>query len=484
MAFFLYTVEQLRNFEQQVAATLPQGTLMQRAGDVAAAWIARRYPQARRILVICGPGNNGGDGYVCARSLRLIGRDVACVAMSTPATDDARAAILRWQQDGAVTLNNIPARFDDWDIVVDAMFGLGLARPLAGAYFAAAEALRACRSRIVAIDLPSGLDADSGAWVGGVSGVHADCTVSFLGAKPGLFTAAGVDACGCIVIDSLGLTLPAGAGRLLEPADFAALASPRRRNTHKGTFGNVLVIGGAAGMMGAPLLAARAALRLGAGRVYVDVIGGGVGLDPVMPELMFREASNLDGVNATVIGCGLGSEPIARARLVAALQGTGACVIDADALNLLADDSALAALARGGAPQRVLTPHPLEAARLLQSDVATVQADRIGAARALAKGFGHWVVLKGAGSVVAHDDDVWINPTGSAALATAGSGDVLAGFIGALLAQGYDSQTAILGAVWLHGRAADDFAQDVGLVASDLAPLAARALARLRASSA
>jgi ADP-dependent NAD(P)H-hydrate dehydratase / NAD(P)H-hydrate epimerase len=175
---------------------------------------------------------------------------------------------------------------------------------------------------------------------------------------------------------------------------------------------------------------------------------------------------------------------VARARLAAALQGTGACVIDADALNLLADDAALAALARGGAPARVLTPHPLEAARLLKSDVATVQADRIGAARALARGFGHWVVLKGAGSVVAHDDDFWINPTGSAALATAGSGDVLAGFIGALLAQGYDSQTAVLGAVWLHGRAADDFAQDVGLVASDLAPLAARALARLRASSA
>jgi ADP-dependent NAD(P)H-hydrate dehydratase / NAD(P)H-hydrate epimerase len=195
----------------------------------------------------------------------------------TPATDDARAAILRWQQDGAVTLDSMPAHLDDWDIVVDAMFGLGLARPLAGAYFAAAEALRACRSRVVAIDLPSGLDADSGAWVGGVSGVHADCTVSFLGAKPGLFTAAGVDACGCIVIDSLGVTLPAGAGRLIDPADFAALASPRRRNTHKGSFGNLLVIGGAAGMLGAPLLAARAGLRLGAGRVYVDVIGGGVG---------------------------------------------------------------------------------------------------------------------------------------------------------------------------------------------------------------
>jgi ADP-dependent NAD(P)H-hydrate dehydratase / NAD(P)H-hydrate epimerase len=484
MTISLYTVTHLRAIEQQAAASLPKGALMQRAGDAAAAWIARRYPLARRILVVCGPGNNGGDGYVCARSLREVGREVACVAMAAPLTEDARAAELRWRQAGAVTLDRLPTHLVDWELVVDAMFGIGLARPLAGTYLAATTAMHASGSPVVALDLPSGLDADSGAWVGGVSGVHANCTVSFIGAKPGLFTAAGVDACGCIVIDSLGVSLPEGAGRLIDHADFAALASPRRRNTHKGSFGSLLVIGGAAGMVGAPLLAARAGLRLGAGRVYVDVIDGGVSLDPVMPELMFREASTLDKVDATVIGCGLGSDSVARARLAAALQGSGACVIDADALNLVADDAALAALTHGGAPARVLTPHPLEAARLLKSDVAMVQADRIGAARALAKKFGHWVVLKGAGSVVAHDDDFWINPTGSAALATAGSGDVLAGFIGALLAQGYDLQTAVLGAVWLHGRAADDFAQDVGLVASELAPLAARALARLRASSA
>ena len=482
MTISLYTVTQLRALEKQVAASLPEGTLMQRAGDVAATWIARRYPLARRILIVCGPGNNGGDGYVCARSLREVGRDVACVAMATPVPEDARAAELRWRQTGALTMDCLPNHLDNWDVVVDAMFGIGLARPLAGAYLAAAAAMHAGGGRVVALDLPSGLDADSGAWIGGVSGVHADCTVSFLGAKPGLFTAAGVDACGLIVIDALGVTLPAGAGRLIDPSDFAALAAPRRRNSHKGSFGNLLVIGGASGMLGAPLLAARAGLRLGAGRVYVDVIGGGVSLDPVMPELMFREASTLDEVDATVIGCGLGREPMACARLAAALQRPGACVIDADALNLLANDATLSALARGATAPCVLTPHPLEAARLLGTDVATVQADRIGAAQSLAREFDHWVVLKGAGSVAAHRDAFWINPTGNSALATAGTGDALAGFIGALLAQGYDAQTSVLGAVWLHGRAADDFAQDVGLVASDLGVLAARALAKLRAT--
>ncbi len=482
MTFHLYTVAQLRTIEQQVAATLPTGSLMQRAGDVAAAWIARRYPQAKRILVVCGPGNNGGDGYVCAKSLRAIGRDVVCIAIGAPSPQDAREASMRWRQAGGVTLDSLPHRLDDWNVVVDALFGIGLARPLAGPYVAAAAAMSACHGRVVALDLPSGLDADSGAWIGGVTGVRADSTVTFLGAKPGLFTAAGVDACGGIVIDALGVTLPAGGGRLIDPADFEALVSPRQRNTHKGSFGNLLVVGGAAGMLGAPLLAARAGLRLGAGRVYVDVVGGGVGLDPAMPELMFREASTLREVDATVIGCGLGTDSAAHARLSAALQGPGACVIDADALNLLADDAALRTLARAATTVCVLTPHPLEAARLLGSNVAAVQADRIGAARALARAFGHWVVLKGAGSVVARQDAFWINPTGSAALATAGTGDVLAGFIGALLAQGYDPQTAVLGAVWLHGRAADDFAQDVGLVASDLAALGARALARLRAT--
>lgn len=484
MAIPLYTVAQLRAVEQQAALTLADGALMQRAADVAATWIAGQYPQARRILVVCGPGNNGGDGYLCAEALRLSGREVVCVAIAPPATTEARAAGARWQQAGGLTLNAHPGSFENWDVVVDAMFGIGLARPLSAPFLPVVAAIRTCRSRVVALDLPSGLDADLGAWVGGVPGVHAASTVTYLGAKPGLFTGVGVDASGRIVIDALGVVTPATAGRLIEPAEFASLTSPRLRDMHKGSNGNLLVIGGAPGMVGAPLLAARAALRLGAGRVYVDVTGGGVCLDPVMPELMFRQAATLSEGHTSVIGCGLGSDAPARDRLRSVLLGTSACVIDADALNLLAADADLRSLARSCAATCVMTPHPLEAARLLATDVAQVQADRVGAARALARTFGHWVVLKGAGSVVAHEDAFWINPTGGPALATAGTGDVLAGFIGALLAQGYEPQAAVLGGVWIHGRAADDFAQDLGLVASDLGPLAARALARLRGTAA
>lgn len=483
MTISVYTVAQLRAIEQQAAATMPAGTLMQRAGNVAATWIARRFAPARRALVVCGPGNNGGDGYVCARSLKALGREVMCVALAPPSAADVHATSLQWHQNGGDTLARMPADLDSWDVVVDAMFGIGLARPLAGAYLTASTAMRASRDRVVALDLPSGLQADTGAWVGGVAGVYAGSTVSFLGAKPALFTAAGVDACGHLLIDSLGVPLPAGTGRVIDPEQFPSLVVPRARNTHKGSFGQLLVIGGAKAMVGAPLLAARAALRLGAGRVYVDVIGGGITVDPVMPELMFRVAATLNDIDAVVIGCGMGRDAIARDHLTAAIARNCACVIDADGLNLLADNATLAAQLCSRIAPCVLTPHPLEASRLLQSDVAAVQADRIGAARALAQRFGHWVVLKGAGTVVAYRDAFWINPTGSAALATAGTGDVLAGFIGALLAQGHDAQSAVLGAVWLHGRAADDFGQDVGLVASDLGALASRALAELRASA-
>jgi ADP-dependent NAD(P)H-hydrate dehydratase / NAD(P)H-hydrate epimerase len=242
----------------------------------------------------------------------------------------------------------------------------------------------------------------------------------------------------------------------------------------------VLVVGGATGMVGAPLLAARAALQLGAGRVYLDVIGSAMDVDPQTPELMFRRADTIDEPRTTVIGCGLGAGEAARRHFEAALRRREPCVIDADALNLLAADAGLRAAVAAATAARVLTPHPLEAARLLNVEAADVQADRVTAARSLAQRFRATVVLKGAGSVIATPDRYWINPTGGPALASAGTGDVLAGMIGALLAQGFDSTASVLAAVWLHGCAADDYGGDVGLIASDIAPLAARALAALR----
>jgi hydroxyethylthiazole kinase-like uncharacterized protein yjeF len=480
MTLALYRTDELRAIEQDAARALPPGTLMQRAGSVAAAWIARRFPLAARIVVVCGPGNNGGDGYVCAKALRAAGRQVRCVALAPPATDDARAAASAWTGAGGETVAQLPADDQGTDLAIDAMFGIGLARPLDGDPLRAARWMGASALNCVALDVPSGLDADTGRWVGGVTGVCAAATVTFLGAKPGLFTGDGVDACGEVAVDNLGVNAARSAGALVDPQSFSDVLQPRRQNTHKGRFGNVVVTGGGPGMLGAALLAARAALRLGAGRVYVDLLAATTMFDPTAPELMFRHPDGLAEPHVNVIGCGLGDDDIAHARLAQALGAESPCVIDADALNLIAADPALRVRVRTRVAPGVLTPHPLEAARLLGSTSAAVQADRVAAARELAADTGAVVVLKGAGSVIAAGDRFWINPTGGPALATAGTGDVLAGMIGALLAQGFDPVASVLAAVWLHGRAAEVYGGDIGLVAGDVAPIAAAELVKLR----
>jgi len=473
----LYRSAQLREIERCAAAALPPGTLMQRAGTAAAEWIARHHRRARKIVVVCGPGNNGGDGYVCATELLEAGRDVRCVALGAPVTDDARAAAVRWQAAGGRTLSAIDEA-GEVDLAVDALFGIGLARPLAGAALHAAQWLSVVPC--VALDVPSGLDADTGAWVGGVPGVRAAATLTFLGAKPGLYTGDGVDACGEVVLRPIGVASTASDGALNSPEAFAPVLRPRGRNTHKGRFGNVAVIGGAHGMVGAALLAARAALRLGAGRVYVDALGAPIEVDWLHPELMFRPAATLQEPHVSVVGCGIGACDQARQRVGSALAAPHPCVLDADALNLIAADAALQQRLAQAGRVRILTPHPLEAARLLGCSAEAVQSDRVAAARRLAAACSAIVVLKGAGSVIAAPERYWINTTGGPALASAGSGDALAGIIGALLAQGFDAEPAVLAAVWLHGRAADDFGADSGLAAGEIAALAARALARLR----
>jgi len=485
MSIGLYTTAQLRAIEQAAQATLPAGTLMQRAGRAAAKWIDARLGAARKVLVVCGPGNNGGDGYACARELAARGHAVECIALDESVTDDARDARAAWQRSGGRVLHELPAD-RRCDVVVDAIFGIGLARPLAGGYVEAVRWIESQAAFVVALDVPSGLDADRGVWVGGVAGVHADATCTFIRAKPGLYTADGCDAAGEVVVDGLGVDAPEAEGALSEPDQFEALLVPRRRNTHKGSFGSVAVVGGGLGMVGAPLLAARAALRVGAGRVYVDCIGApDLRFDLAQPELMFRSLASLAEIDAIVVGCGLGTDDAAAGALAAAFERSVPLVVDADALNLLADGSRFSGAFEAHAAGRVLTPHPLEAARLLGTTAREVQADRIAAARALARQSASIVVLKGAGTVIAHPAGRWwINATGGPALATAGTGDVLAGMIGAFIAQRIEPVQAALAAVWLHGRAADDHGGDVGLVAGELAVRAADLLARLRGKDA
>jgi hydroxyethylthiazole kinase-like uncharacterized protein yjeF len=483
MGLPLFSIETLRKAEIAAATPLAPGALMQRAGAAAARAIARRLGTERRsVAVICGAGNNGGDGYVCAAELSRQGHDVECVALAAPSTDDARAAAAGWQAGGGSVRNEI-GKGRAYDAVVDAIFGIGLSRAPRGAFADAIDWINTqTKSLRVALDVPSGLDADRGTWIGSRPGVSADLTVTFLGAKPGLFTGVGCDAAGEVLVESLGVEAGSTQIVLLEPSDFEPVRVPRVRNSHKGDYGNVSVVGGGAGMVGAPLLAARAALRMGAGRVFVDCIGApALQFDPLHPELMFRSVKTLERIDAAVVGCGLGTDANARTALQWALGAPCPVVFDADALNMLARDGSLRALLVERGHPSILTPHPLEAARLLDLTAAEVQNDRVGHARRLAQELRALIVLKGAGTVVAQADAcAWINPTGGPALATPGSGDVLAGMIGALLAQQFSPATSTLAAVWLHGSAANRFGGDIGLVAGEIASYAARCLSDLR----
>ena len=481
MATALYTVAELRAIEQTAQRDLAAGTLMARAGAATAAHIeAMRAGKRLSIGVFAGPGNNGGDGYAAATELRTARHDVICVRVAEPATDDARNAFAEWRATDGPTRADLPTR-KKFDVIVDAMLGIGLTRPLQGELLNAALWINAQRAHIVALDVPSGLDADRGSWVGAVEGVRASSTITFIGDKPGLHTGDGVDAAGAIAVNTLDIQPGSSKAALTDPSAFAQIVVPRRRNTHKGTYGSALIIGGSAGMVGAALLAARAALRIGAGRVYVDCIGAPeFRVDPCQPELMFRPSASVENPDSIVIGCGLGQDDAARRALQWALDSDASLVIDADALNLLARGPALGDIVSARNVTTVLTPHPLEAARLLAVTAQDIQLDRIASARELATRYQSIVVLKGAGTVIAHPDGrCAINSTGGPALATAGSGDVLAGLLGGLLAQGFEPWQATQAAVWLHGCAGEG--RDVGLVANEVAAQAADQLRQLRA---
>lgn len=480
----LLDIAQLRTLENQMAQQCGPGVLMARAGAAAAAWVQARWPEPHtRILVLCGPGNNGGDGFTCASALARAGYAPTVVALAPSSSADAQQARVQWLAlSGATVLETLPA-LEGCALIVDALFGVGLNRALSGDFLLAVQTLNEAQAHVLALDCPSGLDVERGSWVGGVAGVRAHTTLTFIGAKPGLYTGTATDACGEVIVDALGVeAVPATPtiGHMNQPEEFPLLHRARLRDSHKGSFGSVAVVGGNRGMVGAALLAARAALRLGAGRVYVHALGAAdMQLDPLQPELMFRSPEALAQVNVMVLGCGLGQDDVARHAFDQALlqHPQALFVLDADALAFL--DIAMPLSYRA-----ILTPHPLEAARLLRCSTAQVQADRIGAARQLATQMRSVVVLKGAGTVIATEQRYWINPTGNPALASAGSGDVLAGMIAALAAQSSTVETegvqAALAGTWLHGAAADRYGRDVGLVAGDIAVLAVSAWAELR----
>lgn len=453
----LLRTAELRALEARHAAARPP--LMERAGSAAAAYAKLLLKSSReRVLIFAGPGNNGGDALVVARVLKQQGIGVIVVGPG----------------------GEVPE--GEFGLVVDGLFGIGLARPVGGAYAGLIARINAFAGPVLALDIPSGLDSDSGRVMG--CAVRATHTLSFIGGKPGLYTLDGPDHCGEVSIDTLGLNLDETPGALLSIDDFSACLKPRERNSHKGSFGSLTVIGGASGMTGAALLAARAALRLGAGRVFAGLLQP-LAVDPMQPELMLRSPENaLAQATAAVVGPGLGASDAAL-EILRRVAGTDfPVVLDADALNLLATHPVLAMHIARRAAAKVITPHPAEAARLLASTTEAVQANRVGAALELAQRYNAHVALKGCGTVVAYPDGRWrINTSGNPGLASGGTGDVLAGMAGALLAQGWPATAALCAAVHLHGAAADALAAagdgPIGIAACELIPVARTLLNRL-----
>jgi hydroxyethylthiazole kinase-like uncharacterized protein yjeF len=440
----VYLTEEIRRIEEQAGRTIP--TLMERAGAAAAELAASLVSDQRRdVLVLAGPGNNGGDARVAAERLREQYFRVTVVNRPVELTAAAR-----------------------WGLVLDGLFGIGLARDVDGDYAQMIEYANRQDCPVLALDIPSGLDSDTGRVRG--HAVRATHTITFIGLKPGLLTLDGPDHCGELSVADLGVDAGRASAWVASRELFREALKPRPRNFHKGLAGSLAVFGGASGMTGAVLLAARAALKLGAGRVYVGMLDPALAVDPAAPELMIRHADDALGLDldAMVVGPGLGTSERAETLVGAALASELPCILDADALNLISESEDLRKACARRSAETLLTPHPAEAARLLGTSTAAVQSDRVKAARMLSQNLNAHVVLKGVGSILVARDGHWfVNTTGHAGLSSAGTGDVLSGMLGALLAQRYSGEAALVLGVHLHGAAADGLPR-VGLAASEL----------------
>ena len=460
----------IRAVEAEFADVEPR--LMERAGRILAERaIAMAGDAILPILVVAGPGNNGGDGFVAARQLHQEGRSVTVVFIGSvdrlPA--DARTAYDTWLAGGGAVHATIPP--GRYALVIDALFGIGLTRPLAEPVVGLIAAIAKLGCPVLAVDVPSGLDADTGRIMG--AAVRASRTVTFIALKPGLLTLDGPDHCGQVEVADLDIPCTATDGQLVGLPAFRRCLQQRPANSHKGSFGSVAIIGGAPGMAGAALLAGRAALKLGAGRVYVGMLER-LPVDPQQPELMLQPAATaMAQATALALGPGLGRSASAIDLLRQAIDSRLPLVVDADGLNLLAEHPVLLREIARREMTTILTPHPAEAARLLATTTAAVQADRVAAAIDLAQRSRAIILLKGCGTIIASDDGRWfVNTTGNAGLASAGSGDVLTGMIVALLAQGWPGLEAALAGAHLHGAAAEALVADgngpLGLTAGEL----------------
>lgn len=477
----LYTAAQIRRIEQQAIEQLgiPGFTLMQRAGQAVFEQVAALASQQDKVVVLCGPGNNGGDGYICAGLLHQAGYRVEVISLCDPDAlrGDARRAYQWWAASGEAELIRFDGEIDrEAAIIVDAILGTGLQRPLRGAYQLAVQLVNEHDATVVAVDVPTGLSSETGNPMGGA--IVANETVTFIGLKLGLFTGRAPDFCGTVILDDL--DCPRAAYEVVSPAavrlleeDLKLWLHPRPLVSHKGDFGHVLVLGGDLGMSGAARMAGEAALRTGAGLVSIGTHPQHAAVINIgRPELMARGIDSPATQRklterASVIAIGPGMQQSAWSHNVwsKAKVSELAMVVDAGALTWLANEP-------DRNDHRVITPHPGEAARLLQTTTAEIQADRLQAAKELRMKYGGVAVLKGAGTIIAGPGGCYLCDAGNPGMASGGMGDVLTGVIGALIAQGFDIELAACLGVVTHAVAGDCAAAagQRGLLATDLMP--------------
>ncbi|MEX2123187.1 MAG: NAD(P)H-hydrate dehydratase [Woeseia sp.] len=477
----IYSTDGVRRIDRNAIdlAHIEGYTLMTRAARAALELALQSYPRAKRWQVVCGGGNNGGDGYALARLAAAEGIDVTVLALVPPESlrGDAATARRDFVSAGGSVRDRDGEPDAGADLLVDAILGSGLQRRLEGRFAEAVEAICRHPAAILALDIPSGISGDTGEVMG--LAVRADRTITFVGLKSGLFLADAPDFVG--KLSFAGLDIPAACREAVAPdmcrideRVIARTLPPRPRNAHKGDFGHLLLVGGGRGMAGAIRLSGEAALRSGAGRVSIATHPGHCSaIAAARPELMchgIEVAADLRGlldrVSTVAIGPGLGTDEWARSLLDAVLSSGLPVVVDADGLNLLAEN-----------PQQrdtwILTPHPGEAGRLLGSSAGNIQAGRRKSLAELERRYGGTIVLKGAGTLIsAAAGPPWLCTSGNPGMAGPGMGDVLTGVIGALLAQGCSFEDAAVAGVEVHARAGDIAAglAPRGLIASDLLP--------------
>lgn len=482
LPYSIYTTAQVRELDRIAIEDegIPGLTLMQRAGEAAFKLLVRTWPRAEKIAVVCGLGNNAGDAYVLARLAKEAGLQVQVLQMGNveKLKGDARICYDEMIATGLTTDSTDACNIDEFEVIVDGLLGSGLDREASGEWKTVIESINDSSTNVLALDIPSGLNADNGQHMG--VAVSACKTITFIGTKRGLLTGEAADYCGEIYFSDLDIPgrIYDALGRSdcvrIDLENTRSFLSPRKRSSHKGDFGHLLSIGGDHGYLGAVRMASEAAARVGAGLVSVATRSVHAPLMNIgRPELMCHgvEGRNelkglIDKVSVIAIGPGLGQSSWSVELFAAVLESSLPQVMDADALNLLAKEPHYC-------DHRILTPHPGEAARLLNCSTAQIQEDRFSAAKALQKQYGGVIVLKGNGTLVANQKgELHICSHGNPGMASAGMGDVLTGVIAGLLAQGLELQQAAMLGACLHGAAADLASKSGqrGLLASDLMP--------------